>query len=177
MSLRLLSPLCLTRRLLLIRYRAAARSLAGPGVGMRPLAAHRQAAAVPQAAVGTHLDVTLDVHRDFLAKVAFHGAFLFQNLADLVDFVFGQVPDLLIEIDAGPVEQRAGACAPHAVNVSQPDLGPLGCRQIDACDTRHMVVSASAYITGWSRRAAPRLRDGSPCICRKYSFPKIELPK
>jgi hypothetical protein len=46
------------------------------------LAAHRQAAAVPQAAIGTHFDVALDVHRDFLAQIAFDRAFGFENLAD-----------------------------------------------------------------------------------------------
>src|SRR5271165_1453520 len=74
-----LAILCLPRRLLLVRYRAAARPLTGARIGMSPLAAHRQAAAVPQSSVRAHLDVTLDVHRDFFAEVAFDGAFLFQN--------------------------------------------------------------------------------------------------
>jgi len=60
------------RRFLLIRHCAAAWSFARARVGMGALAPHRQAAAVPQSAVGAHLDVTLDVHRDFLAQVAFH---------------------------------------------------------------------------------------------------------
>ena len=75
----ILTLLCLTRRLLLVRNGAAARTLAGAGVGVRPLPAHRQAAAMPQPAVGAHLDVTLDVHRDFFAQVAFDRAFLFEN--------------------------------------------------------------------------------------------------
>src|ERR1041384_7546291 len=48
--------LCLARRLLLIGHRSAARSLARAGVGMRSLAANRQAAAGPQAAGGGPLD-------------------------------------------------------------------------------------------------------------------------
>src|SRR6185312_3694181 len=55
----------LTRRLLLVRHCAAARSLAGAGVGVGPLAAHRQAPAMAESAIRAHLDVTLDVHRDF----------------------------------------------------------------------------------------------------------------
>src|SRR5882724_5072289 len=65
--------LCLTRGLLLVGYRSAARTLAGTGVGVRALSPDRQAAAVPQAPVRAHLDVTLDVHRDLFAKVAFYG--------------------------------------------------------------------------------------------------------
>src|SRR6185436_1077730 len=65
------TPLCLTRSLFLVRHRAAARALAGSRIGVRALAAHRQATAMPQSAIRPHLDVTLDIHRDFFAEVAF----------------------------------------------------------------------------------------------------------
>src|SRR5689334_10194446 len=61
--------LSLRGRFLLVRHRAATRSLAGARIGVGSLAAHRKATAMPQAAVRPHLDVTLDVHRDFLAEV------------------------------------------------------------------------------------------------------------
>src|ERR1022692_2345033 len=79
--------LCLTRGLFLVGYRAAARALAGTGVGVRTLSPDRQTTAMPQAAVRAHLDVTLDVHRDLFAEVAFHGSLFFQDLADTVDLV------------------------------------------------------------------------------------------
>src|SRR5712671_2576571 len=100
------SPLCLTRRLFLVRYSAAARTLAGSGVGVSSLAANGQAAAMTQTAVGSHLDVTLDVHRDFLAQVAFDGPFVFEDLADVVDFLFAQIAYLLVKIDPGAEQQR-----------------------------------------------------------------------
>src|SRR3954452_23709363 len=75
----------LTRRLLLIRHGAATRSLAGARVGVGALSPHRQAAAVPEPAIRAHLDVTLDIHRDFFAKVALDGALLFEDLTDAVD--------------------------------------------------------------------------------------------
>src|ERR1035441_10768481 len=108
---------------------------------MRPLAPHRQPAAVPLSPVRAHLDVTLDVHRDFLAEVAFHGAFLFQNLADAVDLVLGQVANLLVEFDAGPEEQRAGTGTAYTVDIGKPDLGPLRVRQIHIGYTRHRSLS------------------------------------
>src|SRR2546430_722447 len=58
--------LCLTRGLLLVGYRSATRTLASTGVGVRALSPNRQATAMPQAPIGAHLDVTLDVHRDLL---------------------------------------------------------------------------------------------------------------
>src|SRR5215472_5946283 len=129
--------LCLRRCLLLVGHRSAARTLARAGVGMGALAPHRQAAAVPQSAVRAHLDVPLDVHRDLLAEIAFHGAFVFQDLADAVDFVLAQVADFLIEIDTGPVKERAGAGTADAVNVREPDLGPLRRRQVYTGNTCH----------------------------------------
>src|SRR5580700_2152730 len=61
--------LCLRRRFLLVGHSAAARSLARARIGVGSLASHRQTAAVPQAAIGAHLDVPLDIHRDFFAKI------------------------------------------------------------------------------------------------------------
>src|SRR5580765_5475608 len=62
--------LCLTRGLLLVGNRAAARTLARASVGVGSLSADRQPAAMPQTPVRAHLDVTLDVHRDLFAEVA-----------------------------------------------------------------------------------------------------------
>src|ERR1043166_7857982 len=69
----------LRRCLLLVRDGAAARTLAGTGVGVGALATNRQPAAVPQSAIGAHLDVTLDVHRDFFAEIALYRAFFFED--------------------------------------------------------------------------------------------------
>src|SRR5271157_4124126 len=145
-----LAMLCLPCRLLLVGNGSAARALARAGVGVRALAPHRQAAPVAQSAIGAHLDVTLDVHRDFLAEIAFHRSFFFQNLADLVDLVFGQVADLLVEIDAGPIKERARSGTAHAVNVREPDLGPLRWRQVytgNTCNSS-LVTPVSVYVSG-----------------------------
>src|SRR6267142_2280894 len=124
--------------LLLVGNGSAARAFARARVGVCPLAAYRQAAAVPNAAVGAHLDVTLDIHRDFLAQIAFHGAFLFEDRAHLVDFILGQVADLLVELDPRAVEQGTRTAAADAINVSQTDFRSLLWRQIYACKTCHI---------------------------------------
>src|SRR5207249_1392623 len=123
--------------LLLVGNGSAARAFAGARVSVRPLAAHRQAATVPNAAVGTHLDVTLDIHRDLLPQIAFHGAFFFEDRAHLVDFILGQVADLLVELDPRAVEQGTRTAAADAINVSQTDFRSLLWRQIYACKTCH----------------------------------------
>src|SRR5579864_209322 len=129
--------LCLRRRFLLVGHSAAARSFARAGVGVRPLAAYRQAAAMPHASVGAHLDVALDIHGDFLAQDALHRTFLFENLAHAVHFVLGEIADFLIKVDPGPVEQGTRTAAAHAVDVGEADFGPLLGWQIHACNTCH----------------------------------------
>src|ERR1700691_27027 len=153
-------PLCFRCGLLLVGHGAAPRTLAGAGVSVSALAAHGQAAPVPQAAIGTHLDVALDIHRDFLAQVAFDSAFLFQNLADAIDFILGQIGHLLIEIDARPVEQRPRTGAPDTIDVREPDFGPLLGRHFHAGNTCHNVIPASVYVSGWCRSPGPRPRGG-----------------
>src|ERR1700722_2077456 len=66
-AIRLYVPLCFRCGFLLVGHGTAPGTLAGAPVGMSAMTAQGQAAPVPQAAVGTHLDMTLDVHRDFLA--------------------------------------------------------------------------------------------------------------
>jgi hypothetical protein len=85
--------------------------------------------------------VTPDVERNFLAEIAFHSAFIFENLADVVYFLFRQVADLLVKIDAGTIEQALRACAPDAVDVSKSDFRPLFRWQVNARDTCHSLFS------------------------------------
>ena len=54
-----------------LMHLALARALAGARVGVRALAAHRQALAVAQAAVAAEVHQALDVHRDLAAQIAF----------------------------------------------------------------------------------------------------------
>src|SRR5690606_41045651 len=61
-------PRCLARRLLLARD-GALGTLAGTRVGLRALAAHREAAAVTDALVGPDLDLAADVRGDLAAQV------------------------------------------------------------------------------------------------------------
>jgi hypothetical protein len=77
---------------LLLGDGALARALPGARVGLGPLAAHRQAAAVPQAAEAADFHQPLDVHRDLLAEIALDAALLLDHPADLAHIVFGQIP-------------------------------------------------------------------------------------
>src|SRR5512134_3343762 len=66
----------------LLAQHALARPLAGARVGVRPLAAHRQASPVAQAAVAAEVHEALDVHRDLAAQVAFDLVLRLEDVAD-----------------------------------------------------------------------------------------------
>ena len=80
---------------------------------------------MPQPAIGTHFDEALDVHRKFLAEIAFDRSFVLDQGSNAVDFVFGQVGDLLGGVHVGTMEQRERTGPPDAVDIRQTDLGPL----------------------------------------------------
>src|SRR5579872_6985734 len=98
------SSLGLAGRFLLVGDCASTRSLPGARVGMRTLSANRQAAAMAEATIGAHFDETLDVHRNFLAQIAFDCALVFNQGSDLVHLVLGQIRNLLFGTHARPVQ-------------------------------------------------------------------------
>jgi hypothetical protein len=48
----------------------------------------------------------------------------------MVDFVFRQIANLLVEVNPAPVKQRLRTGTADAVDVRKPDLGSLPRRQI-----------------------------------------------
>src|SRR6266849_1544444 len=133
----------LTKNLLLRRNRAAPRTLAGARVGVGALAAHRQVPAVPDPAVGLNFDQPADVHLNLLAEIAFHAAFFFNFLAEVIDFIFGQVANLLRVIDARFFRELLRALLPDAIDRGQPDPKALLRRKIYTCDTCHAILLKS----------------------------------
>jgi hypothetical protein len=96
---------------------------------------------MPQSPIGAHFDVTPDVERNFLAEIAFHRAFIFEYLADVVNFFFRQVADLFVKVDASAIEQALRTCAPDAIDISKSDFRPLFRWQVNARDTCHSLFS------------------------------------
>src|SRR6266478_3841436 len=130
----------LAQDLLLRRDRAAPRTLAGARVSVRSLAAHRQVPAVPDPAVGLDFDQPADVHLNLLAEIAFHTAFFFDFLAEMVDFIFRQVANLLRVIDIRLGGELLRALLPDAIDRGQPDPKALLRRKIYTCDTCHSIL-------------------------------------
>src|ERR1700694_1816361 len=135
----------LAQDLLLCRHRAAPRTLAGACVGVRSLAAHRQVPAVPDPAIGLNFDQPANVHLNLLAEIAFHAAFFFDFLAKMVDFIFGQVANLLRVIDARLFRELLRALLPDAVDRGQSDPKALLRRKTYTCDTGHALLPTGGF--------------------------------
>ena len=58
-------------------------------------------------------------------QVAFYRALGFENVSDVIDFLFGQILDLLVRVDADTVQNRLGTGSPDAVDVGKTDLRSL----------------------------------------------------
>src|SRR5262249_17874554 len=122
---------------LLFRDGALARTLAGAGIGARPLTAHRQRAAMTGAAVAADFHQPLDVHRHVLAEGALDAALLLDDAADLPHAVLGEGLHAPLRPPAGFLEDDVRARPSDPEDVREADLHPLGDRQIHACNSRH----------------------------------------
>src|SRR6185436_8451967 len=123
---------------LLLGNRALARTLARPGVGPGALPVYREIAAMPASAIAADLHQPLDVHRDFLAQVTLDATLFLDHPADLPHVVLGQILHADVRTDAGFLENLVRTDASDAVDVGQPDFDPLGSREINASNSRHM---------------------------------------
>src|SRR6187549_254548 len=137
-----------------------ARALAAARVGLRALAPHRQAAAVPQAPVGADLHQPFDVLGALATQVALDLAAL-DGLAQLHHLVLGEVLDARVRVDLGLGQNLVGGRATDAEDVGEPDLDPLVDRDVDPRDARHLVPSpAAACDAGSGRSPRPRRCGG-----------------
>ena len=112
-------------------------AFARPGVRLRALAANRQAATVAQAAIAADVGQPLDMARDLTPQVAFHLDLAVDGFAQLLLFVFAEILDARVRIDARALQDLMRRRKPDAVDVGKCDLDALLARKIDAGDASH----------------------------------------
>src|SRR3954463_11097089 len=103
--------------LLLLAGDRLGRSLARARVGMGALTAHRQTAAMTQAAIAAEVHQTLDVDADFTAKVTLHHVVAIDHFADLQHFLVGELRDAAILRDVDLLDDLSGILLADAMNV------------------------------------------------------------
>src|SRR5919201_6014705 len=147
---------------------ARTRALPAAGVGLGALAVDRQAARMPQAAVGADLLEALDVLGALPAQIALDSQIAVDPLAQLADLVVGEVLDVGVWAHAGLLEHLARGRAPDPVDVGEADLDALIQRDVDSCDACH-VSPAAACDAGSGRSRGPRHDGGRSCTSRTWA--------
>src|SRR5918993_246649 len=152
-------------RLLLLAGDRLGLALAGPRVGVGALPADGQALAVPEATVAGEVHQSLDVHRRLTPEVALDIVVGVDRLADVQDFLVGQVLDALFGPDAKLLGNLPGLAPADSVDVGERDLDALVGRDIYTGNTSH---SASSL--------APRAVRFAPPISSLHDPPANEKP-
>src|SRR5829696_2989028 len=132
------SPVSLLLRGLLLAGNGLLGALAGAGVGVGALAAHRQPPAVPDPLVAADLDLALDVLLDLAAQVALDLVMRVDPVAEADDLLLGQVTHAGVGVHPGALDGLDGPGAAEAEDVGEADLHPLVAGEVDAGDACHM---------------------------------------
>src|SRR3984957_13756201 len=132
------------RRSLLLAGDWLRLALAGAGVGMGALTAHRQLLAMAQAPIGAQIHQPLDVDRNFAAKITFDHIVAVDCFADLHDFGIGELGAPPLGWDVHLLDNLFGLLRPDAVDVLKRDDHALVSGNINACNASHSPISISA---------------------------------
>jgi hypothetical protein len=127
----------LLTKLLLLAGNRLCRTLAGAGIGVRALAANRQRAAMAQTTVGTEIHETLDVHRGFAAKIAFHLIVAVDGFADRKNLGVSQLMHAALCRDTDLLDDLLSEFRTDPVDIGQSDDNTLLSRDVDASYTGH----------------------------------------
>src|SRR5579859_1688202 len=113
-------------------------SFARAGVGLGPLAAHRQSAHVPDATITFDALQPFEVHANFTAQVAFYDVpALLNGMDNLRKLLFGQILRADARIDIGVFQNLLRVGRTDAINVAQRDVDALVRRNFHSNDACH----------------------------------------
>src|SRR3984885_9306397 len=130
-------PYSLFANLLLLAGDRLGRPLARTRVGMGALTAHRQSAAMTQAAVAAEIHQPLDVDAGLATKIALDDVVAVDHFADLQDLLIAQLADAAILGDLHLLDDVGRALRADAMDVLERDQDALVGRDIHAGNTGH----------------------------------------
>src|SRR5262249_7289977 len=149
-------------------------ALARPGIGLRPLAVHRQPAAVADALVAADLHLAPDVRLDLTAEVTFDPVRAVDPVTELHEVVVGKVVHPGGAADPGGFQRLVGAGTADPVNVGEGDLKALLAREVDTNQTCHVraVLLLFAEVSHTASRPCP---GRAPASFRGLPLPGLSL--
>jgi len=167
----------LADRLLLRCHGARRGPLRVRAVGVRTLAAHRQIPAVANTAIGLNFNQAGECSSESPCGDRLPRGLPLDGLADVVDFLFGQVANFFRVVHAGFGGQLFRALRPmrrwrssQSKAVSEPEDQCLLCVAMNMSpksSASKLDLSWRCLCLGWCKSRAPRRAGESPCTYRK----------
>src|SRR5215213_3782997 len=142
------TPYSLFANLLLLAGDRLGRALARARIGVGALAAHRQAAAMTQAAIAAEVHQTLDVDTGLTAKIALDEVVAVDHFADLQNFLVAQLADATFHGDLDLLDDLGRVLLADAMDVLERDQHALVGRDIHAGNTGHGLLSCRRSLMG-----------------------------
>src|SRR4030081_1483581 len=139
-------PLFAIRQLLLLAGDRLGRSLARARVGMGALTAHRQSAAMTQAAIAAEIHQTLDVHAGLATQVAFDQIVAVDHFTNLQHFLIAQLRNAAIIRNLDLLQDVGRILLADAMDVLERDQHALVGRNIHTGNTGHGLLSCRRSI-------------------------------
>ena len=126
------------------------RSLAGAGVGLRALAANRQAAKMADATVTLNGLKAFQIEPEFASQITFdHILAVLDCVDNLGELGFGQVLRTNRRVDVGASQYLDRVRGPDAVNVSKRNIDSLLARNFNTDDTCHSLwLTLTLFVPG-----------------------------
>jgi hypothetical protein len=117
---------------------AAARTFSCTRVGMGALTARRQSLSMAQTPVTSYIHKALDAGADFAAQVAFNLVVLLKFLADLVNFLIGEIVYSASPIHTCGIKNFQSRSPTDAVNIGKGNISAFASGQIYSRDSGHV---------------------------------------
>src|SRR4051812_1318492 len=160
-----------SRKLLLLAGDRLGRTLARTRIGVGALTAHRQAAAMAQAAIAAEVHQTLDVDADFTTKIALDQIVAVDDFADLQNFLIAELADAALGRDLHLLDDLGSVLLADAMDVLERDQDALVGWDIHAGNTGHGLLSCrrsladrTMFFANSGRCPQTRTRHPSPQI-------------
>src|SRR5881394_1956352 len=135
------TPYSLFAHLLFLAGDRLGRALARARIGVGALTAHRQAAAMTQAAIAAEVHQTLDVDADFSTKIALDQIVAVDHFANLQNFLVAELADATLSGDLYLLDDLGRVLLADAMDVLERDQDALVGRDIHTGNTGHGLLS------------------------------------
>lgn len=111
-----------------------------PGIGMGPLATHRQVLAVAKAAIAANLAKPANVHGYLTPQLAFNLHATVDMLTNSAQLRLGQIAHRNARINPGALKNLLARRLAYSKDIGESDVNSLFPRYVNSCDSSHFLT-------------------------------------